>query len=235
VSTSSPNRVAALQGHKFGISCLCFSPNLRYLISVGYQHDQTINIWDWKQGTKIASNKITSKVYGIAYSEDGRYFVTVGSRRVRYWYFDTGQRSKATKLTLPLNGRSAILGEHQNNCFVAVKCGRGQLAKFTYVLTKSGLLCQFNQSRELEKFTDIKSGKASCLEIHSDYVMCGCNDGIIRLFDPITLDYITTAPRPHSLGVSLLSTLHLTEFISTPGHCPDTVALSYDIINNKVL
>jgi WD40 repeat protein len=64
VSTSSPNRVAALQGHKFGISCLCFSPNLRYLISVGYQHDQTINIWDWKQGTKIASNKITSKVTG---------------------------------------------------------------------------------------------------------------------------------------------------------------------------
>jgi WD40 repeat protein len=127
------------------------------------------------------------------------------------------------------------LGEHQNNCFVAVKCGRGQLAKFTYVLTKSGLLCQFNQSRELEKFTDIKSGKASCLEIHSDYVMCGCNDGIIRLFDPITLDYITTAPRPHSLGVSLLSTLHLTEFISTPGHCPDTVALSYDIINNKLI
>ena len=118
--------------------------------------------------------------------------------------------SLKTKQTLPLNGRSAILGEHQNNCFVDVKCGRGQLFDFTYVLTKSGLLIQFNKSRELEKLTDIKSKHAFCLEIHTQFVMCGCTDGVIRLFNPLTLDYIATMPRPHPLGINLLGSLDST-------------------------
>lgn len=112
------------------------------------------------------------------------------------------------KLTLPLNGRSAILGDHQNNSFIAVKCGRGHLSNLTYVLTKSGLLCQFNKSRELDKFTDIKCGRGYCLECSEEYVMCGCGDGVIRLFDPASLDYIATMPRPHPLNIELSSSLH---------------------------
>ena len=33
--------------------------------------------------------------------------------------------------------------------------------------------------------------------------MCGCGDGVVRLFDPATLDYIVTMPRPHPLTVQL--------------------------------
>ena len=32
------------------------------------------------------------QVSGISFGEDGKYFVTVGNRRVRYWYFDTTAR-----------------------------------------------------------------------------------------------------------------------------------------------
>ena len=32
------------------------------------------------------------QVYGVAFSEDGSYFVTSGNRRVRFWYFDTSGR-----------------------------------------------------------------------------------------------------------------------------------------------
>ena len=43
-----------------------FSPNLKYIISVGTQHDMTVNVWNWKNNCKIASNKVTSKVSRIA-------------------------------------------------------------------------------------------------------------------------------------------------------------------------
>ena len=25
-----------------------FSPNLKYFVSVGYQHDMMVNVWNWK-------------------------------------------------------------------------------------------------------------------------------------------------------------------------------------------
>lgn len=49
-------------GHKFGITNVSFSPNGKYLVSVGTQHDMVANVWNWKHGTKVASNKISSKV-----------------------------------------------------------------------------------------------------------------------------------------------------------------------------
>lgn len=39
-----------------------FSPNLKYVVSVGSQHDSVVNVWDWRSDTKVASNKVSSKV-----------------------------------------------------------------------------------------------------------------------------------------------------------------------------
>ena len=56
----------------------------------------------------------------------------------------------------PLKGRSAILGDLQDNCFVAVECGRGSLSSFTFVLTRNGVLCKFDQNRTLDQFVNIQ-------------------------------------------------------------------------------
>ena len=34
-----------------------FSPNLKYLVSVGYQHDMLVNVWSWKVQYKWATGK----------------------------------------------------------------------------------------------------------------------------------------------------------------------------------
>jgi len=39
-----------------------FAPNLKYILSVGTEHDMMVNVWNWKNGIKVASNKISSKV-----------------------------------------------------------------------------------------------------------------------------------------------------------------------------
>ena len=65
------------------------------------------------------------------------------------------------------------------------------LASYTYELTQSDLLCQFNESRELDKLTEFKSGRDYCLELS-------------RLDDPTSLDHY---PRPHPLGINPSSAL----------------------------
>jgi len=39
-----------------------FAPNLRYILSVGTEHDMMVNVWNWRNGIKVASNKVSSKV-----------------------------------------------------------------------------------------------------------------------------------------------------------------------------
>lgn len=41
-------QVAEEQCHKYGVACVSFSTNGSYIVSVGYQHDMTVNVWEWK-------------------------------------------------------------------------------------------------------------------------------------------------------------------------------------------
>lgn len=56
----------------------------------------------------------------------------------------------------PLMGRSGLLGELQNNFFCDVACGRGNQSESTFCITSSGLLCEFNDKRMLEKWVDLR-------------------------------------------------------------------------------
>ena len=60
------------------------------------------------------------------------------------------------KEVVPLNGRSGILGEQKNNFFGGVACGRGAMASRTYAVTQSGLLCEFNEKRLLDKWVELR-------------------------------------------------------------------------------
>lgn len=53
-------------------------------------------------------------------------------------------------------GRSAILGEQRNNYFCDVACGKGDMGDSTFAVTRSGLLCEFNNRRLLDKWVELK-------------------------------------------------------------------------------
>ena len=57
---------------------------------------------------------------------------------------------------MPLSGRSGLLGELRNNFFSDVACGRGKQAASTYCITSSGLLCEFNERRLLDKWVELR-------------------------------------------------------------------------------
>jgi WD40 repeat protein len=77
--------VCVLKGHKFGIVSVAFSSNMRHLASVGFQHDGYLNVWNWRKGIKVASNRVTSRVNAMAFSKDGSHFITAGLRHIKFW------------------------------------------------------------------------------------------------------------------------------------------------------
>ncbi|XP_041131628.1 mitogen-activated protein kinase-binding protein 1-like isoform X2 [Polyodon spathula] len=222
-------QVSELQEHKYGVACVAFSPNSKYIVSVGYQHDMSVNVWAWKKNVVVASNKVSSKVTGVSFSEDSSYFVTAGNRHVKFWYLDHAKSSKVNA-TLPLLGRSGLLGELRNNFFMAVACGRGRKAGSTFCITSAGRLCEFNDKRLLDKWVELRTTLASSLSVSEELVFCGCSDGTVRAFNPINLHFICTLPRPHSLGIDIATVTEASHLFSPDPEAryPDAVAVTYD-------
>ncbi|XP_019674233.2 WD repeat-containing protein 62 isoform X2 [Felis catus] len=221
------NQVAEMLGHKYGVACVAFSPNMKHIVSMGYQHDMVLNVWDWKKDIVVASNKVSCRVIALSFSEDSSYFVTVGNRHVRFWFLEVSTEAKVTG-TVPLVGRSGILGELHNNIFCGVACGRGQMAGNTFCVSYSGLLCQFNEKRVLEKWINLKVSLSSCLCVSQELIFCGCTDGIVRIFQARSLQYLANLPKPHYLGVDVAQGL---EPRKAEAVYPDTVALTFDPIH----
>ncbi|KAJ8399503.1 hypothetical protein AAFF_G00412150 [Aldrovandia affinis] len=225
-------QVAELQEHKYGVSCVAFSPNSKYIVSVGYQHDMIVNVWAWKKNVVVAANKVSSKVTAVSFSEDSSYFVTAGNRHVKFWYLDHTKSSKVNA-TLPLLGRSGLLGELRNNFFSDVACGKGRKAESTFCITSSGLLCEFNEKRLLDKWVELRTSLATSLSVTEELVFCGCADGTVRAFSPTNLHFVCTLPRPHSLGTDIATVTEASHLFSykLDTRFPDTVALTYDPTN----
>lgn len=69
---------------------------------------------------------------------------------------DTFPVTLQVNATVPLLGRSGLLGELRNNFFSDVACGRGRQASSTFCITSSGLLCEFNDRRLLDKWVELR-------------------------------------------------------------------------------
>ncbi|XP_030071349.1 mitogen-activated protein kinase-binding protein 1 isoform X2 [Microcaecilia unicolor] len=225
-------QVAELQEHKYGIACVAFSPSAKYIISVGYQHDMIVNVWAWKKNVVVAANKVSSKVTAVSFSEDCSYFVTAGNRHIKFWYLDESKTSKVNT-TVPLLGRSGLLGELRNNFFTDVACGRGKKSDSTFCITSSGLLCEFNDKRLLDKWVELRTAVANCIFVNQDYIFCGCADGIVRIFNPANLHFLSTMPKPHHLGMDIATVTEASRLFSslTDAKYPDTIAMTYDPTN----
>uniref|UniRef100_A0AAX7SIN5 Mitogen-activated protein kinase binding protein 1 n=1 Tax=Astatotilapia calliptera TaxID=8154 RepID=A0AAX7SIN5_ASTCA len=229
-------QVAELQKHKYGVSCVAFSPNGKYIVSVGNQHDMMVNVWAWKKDVIVAANKVSSKVKGVSFSEDSSYFVTVGNRHVKFWYLDHCKANKASA-PVPLLGRSGLLGELRNNFFCDVACGRGSKSDSTFCITSSGLLCEFNSKRMLDKWVDLRvSERGGSLSLSEHMIFCGCADGTVRAFRPADLHFVCTLPWPHPLGSDVSSMTEASHLFNATADAryPDTVAVTYDPVSCRL-
>ncbi|CAG0915557.1 unnamed protein product [Notodromas monacha] len=231
----------------------CGALSNKYLVSVGSQHDQVVNVWDWGRKTKLACNKASTKVKAVDFAENGGHFVAVGNRQVKFWYFKSASADNAEPDGALLTGRCAILGEQGTSDFVDVGCGRGDCEESTFAVAKSGILCEFNSERLLCRWVDLRmrwaehdltsfvrdlllsslASQTTCaraLSVGFSSVVVGCDDGIVRCFDTETLLFKTTLPRSHYLGVDVSKGLGVKHMSSEPrkeGY-PTCVGVRYD-------
>ncbi|KAG9319939.1 hypothetical protein KVV02_003067 [Mortierella alpina] len=194
--------VGELQGHKFGVQAVQFSPNSKYLVSLGFQHDGYIHVWHWRTGAQIASNRVTTKVNALTFSADGTFFVTAGLRHIKFWYLNVGASRKGgasvASSVQVLDGRAGILGELRDSNYVDAACSED--GRSTYAVTSTGILCLFSEGRVMEKWIDLHARGAYSVNLDDRCVICACTDGIIRLFEPETLQYIGTLTKPLPVG-----------------------------------
>ncbi|KAI8884228.1 WD40 repeat-like protein [Backusella circina FSU 941] len=225
--------VKEFRSHKFGVLALSFSPNMRYLVSVGFQHDGYLYVWDWKKGTRLAGNKVTSRVNAVSFSKDGSYFVTAGLRHVKFWYLNARgrmpKRGNLSSETQVLDGRSGILGVLRDANFVNVACDPNNTGH-TYFITDTGILCTFKEGRVIDKWVNLQVKNTFSITVSPNYVICACSEGLIRLFEPVTLKYVCVLPKPHSLGtdVSLVTSPDMVRPADANTFYPDAVAMEYD-------
>ena len=213
---SSSLSIASLAAHSFGINCVAFTACSRHLVSVGSQHDQSVHVWDWRAGRKIASNKVSFDVRSISCLQDGTGFVTAGDRHVRFWYTDIPGEDSDVRTTVPLQGRSAILGEHKDNQFVAVCCGRGEAASAVFAVTRAGLLLQLGEGRLPARWVELRLKVALCLAVGAELLLAGGGEGLVRCLSPQSLLHLVTLPLPTHTKTSA-----------------EVVALAFDERNNR--
>ena len=149
-----------------------------------------VNVWDWRNSVRVATNKMSFNVSAISFAKDGSYFVAAGNRLDWTLVFSNNLINLLKASEVLVSGELQV--QHQWNCTPAWQVshpGRakkqqlprrglwqrihGNLAvvcptstsyssvlclkeKYVYVITRSGLLCQVNDQRLLEKWVELK-------------------------------------------------------------------------------
>lgn len=198
----SGKTLAELHGHKFGVTALAFSPDSRYLVSAGFRHDRSVNLWEWRAKALLGTAKSTTKVHGLAFAEDGRHFVTCGHKHVRFWPTDAFDGLAATPPAEPaeLDSKLGTLNAGADETFVDVACGRGAHASLTFAITSKGTLCGFDDTCVMDMWVNVQSAAAFSLSVSEGIVVVGCADGIIRAFEPDSFNFVATLPQPPAVG-----------------------------------
>ena len=171
--------------HSYGIRCRSFSPDSRYLVSVGDANDGFVYIWSVgaKTGSlkQYASNKCISVVQDVSWVGESTV-VTVGIRHVKVWKLDfvetppSPSKSKLrqtgfgslTSSPVPrgLCGRNALLGELLDCTFTSVKaCAEDQ----AIIGSDKGDICCLNTDIATPKLEIIfRMGEAVCCLMLND-------------------------------------------------------------------
>jgi len=115
-----------MKAHKYGVNFVEWSPNQKYLVSVGHPQDGSIIVWDWRLSKKIASTKmVNTPVHALSFASDGSYFVTVGEKYVRYWTMNFKLQPRRTLGGSPLESKRGGVGRFKDETFVAAACAKG--------------------------------------------------------------------------------------------------------------
>ncbi|CAD8068911.1 unnamed protein product [Paramecium primaurelia] len=184
-----------LKGHKFGITQIVESPAKPYLVSLGSEPDKGLFVWDWSQGIKLTVNKLSKPVNTIRFNDNGRLLISAGQGHLKYWQFKND--GSIIAYDNMMDPKPFLLNEqfmHKN--FIDIHVTQYSV----FALTFDSLITVFSlQTKQFEKWMDLKATNSYSLTSHSNYLITGCSDAIIRIFN-LNMQHIVTLSKPPNLG-----------------------------------
>lgn len=114
----SNNPIAIVHEHSFGINAISFSPDLKYVCSLGTINDGYINIWKFSPSAMslVATNKCSSVINQLIWHES--YIIAIGLRLIKVWHFPTDKVPAGNKTSV-LKGKNVLLGPMINSNFIS--------------------------------------------------------------------------------------------------------------------
>lgn len=78
------SQVAELQTHKYGVSCVAFSPSGKHIVSVGNQHDMIVSVWAWKVASHLPTTFLEAKIVFFFFCKTFCFW-TFSCRKMWWW------------------------------------------------------------------------------------------------------------------------------------------------------
>ncbi|CAM9185089.1 unnamed protein product, partial [Ectocarpus fasciculatus] len=192
------DELAELKGHKFGVGCMCFSPDNKMLVTCGFKADKQMLCWNWRAGASVY-NKIGNRVHCVLFNVHGNYFVTCGDRHLKWWYYtksDVGE-------VLDVRGFPASIMEAQRySNFTDCTFGAGTSRHILYCSTAGGGLCIFHENRIMDQYIDLNCASSNCLLFSAGMLYIGCSDGICSIYSVADMKLLGALPKPDALPAS---------------------------------
>ena len=212
--------LTSLREHTFGIRCLAFSQDMRWLCSIGDIHDGFVHLWaiNPKSGAaKLHStNKCTSFVQDVAFI--GASFVSFGTRHVKLWRTLPTPPASPSKSGFDqprtLSGRNCLLGILMESTFSCIAVVNDKTA---VLCTDRGHICLLEDTGRTPELRLLLRVEFSirCTAINNDgqQLIVGGPRGIIQII-PFSL---------YTEGGSVLATEHVKTLVSN--ELPEVMAI----------
>ncbi|KAL7624016.1 hypothetical protein AAE478_005573 [Parahypoxylon ruwenzoriense] len=193
---SSDTPLVSISEHAYGVKAVAWSPDSRYLASLGSANDGFIYIWkiDAKTGAAklFQQNRCTSYIRGMIWV--GNSLVTLGVRHIKVWRIDeaqspspvkqkfTGEQNPTSQPQKTLPGRNVLLGgliEATFSCAAAIDDTKA------IICSETGDVCLFDDTGKQMKLTNVlESGfVTTCVAIRGNVAYLGGKSGNLAILD----------------------------------------------------
>ncbi|KAI2642214.1 WD domain-containing protein [Xylaria nigripes] len=193
---SSDTPLVSISEHAYGVKAVAWSPDSKFLASLGSSNDGFLYVWRIDPRTGAAKlfqqNRCTTYIKGMIWM--GNNLITLGVRHVKVWRIDEAQGitpvkqkllGDATPCTTPrktLPGRNVLLGnmiEATFSCAAAIDDSKA------VVCSETGDVCLLDGVDKQMKLTQILECGfvTTCVAIHDNIIYIGGKSGSFATLD----------------------------------------------------
>ncbi|KAI0806380.1 WD40-repeat-containing domain protein [Xylaria sp. FL0064] len=195
-SDSSDSLLVSISEHAYGVKAVAWSPDSRFLASLGSSNDGFLYVWriDPKSGAArlFQQNRCTAYIKGMIWM--GNNLVTLGVRHVKVWRIDEaqvtspvkqkfiGDINSTTQAQKTLPGRNVLLG---NMIEATFSCAAAIDDTKAVICSETGDVCLLDDLGKQTKLTHLlESGfVTTCVTVRNGLVYIGGKSGNLVTFD----------------------------------------------------